>query len=119
MASPDEPQSLGAAFAEAETKRQKLESQPATLPSYGPDLAALIAQYGSVVEQAHSLGLFSPNEGIDDVPTSSLRYLTLDHIIAELVQRTPSPAGGGPRQRVLVLRSARDAYERFLALADG
>lgn len=111
----DEPQSLDAALAEAETKRQKLESVPATWPTYGSDLAALISQYASLVEQVHSLALFSPNEGIEDASTSSLRYLVLHHTIAELLQRTPF---SGPKHRRLVLQSARDAYERFLALVD-
>ncbi|KAG6035581.1 hypothetical protein E4U40_002137 [Claviceps sp. LM458 group G5] len=117
MASSSEPQSLNAAFAEAETKRKTLETLPATSPSYGDDLAALLSQYASLIDQVDSLALFSPNESIEDVPTSSLRYLPLHHTIAELVQRTPF--SGNPKQRQLVLRSARDAYERFLALVDG
>lgn len=116
MASSDEPLSLDAAFAQAETKRQTLESLPATSPSYESDLAALISQYASLIEQVRALALFSPNEGIDDAPTSSLRYLSLQHTIAELVQRTP--CSGAPRRR-LILRSARDAYEQFLSLVDG
>ncbi|KAG6003060.1 hypothetical protein E4U21_002413 [Claviceps maximensis] len=124
MASSDEPPSLDAAFAEAEAKRQTIESLPATSPSYGSEIAALLTEYTSLVEQVDSLALFSPNEGIEDAPTSSLRYLTLHHIIAELVQRTPfssGPSGRRPRkrQRILVLRAARDAYERFLSLVEG
>ncbi|KAG5998757.1 hypothetical protein E4U43_002366 [Claviceps pusilla] len=126
MASSDEPESLDAAFAEAETKRQTIECLPATSPSYGSDLAALISRYASLVEQVDSLALFSPNESIEDAPTSSLRYLPLHHTIAELVQRTPFSSSSGARgrrpqkqQRILVLRAARDAYERFLSLAEG
>ncbi|KAG5915844.1 hypothetical protein E4U42_007899, partial [Claviceps africana] len=101
MASSDERPSLEAAFAEAETKRQAIESLPATSPSYGADLAALLSQYASLVEQVDSLALFSPNESIDDAATSSLPFLALHHTVAELVQRTPAlaPAGSAGRRR--------------------
>ncbi|KHN98181.1 TAP42-like protein [Metarhizium album ARSEF 1941] len=117
MASTDEPQSLRTAFEEAESKRRLLESSPdATSPAYASDLNSLLALYARVLDQMGSVSLFSPNEGLEDIATSSLPYILVNFTVAELVQRTPF---AGPAHRRLVLRAARDAYERFLSLADG
>ncbi|KND92874.1 Uncharacterized protein C63.05 [Tolypocladium ophioglossoides CBS 100239] len=116
MASSDEPQSLRAAFEEAEEKRRALETSPdATSPSYAAAVDVALALYGRVLELISAVALFSPNEGLEDVPTSSLPYLLTSFHAAELVQRTPF-AGAAPR--LATLRRARAAYERFLNLAD-
>ena len=116
MSSPDEPQSLRAVFEDAEEKRRTLETNPdATSPSYAAAVDAALALYGRVVERCSAVGLFSPNEGVEDLATSSLPYLLANLHAAELVQRTPF---AGPEQRRLTLRRARAAYERFLNLVD-
>ncbi|PNY29943.1 Uncharacterized protein TCAP_00144 [Tolypocladium capitatum] len=116
MASSDEPQSLRAVFEEAEEKRRALETSPdATSASYAAAVAAAVALYGRVLELISRVALFSPNEGVEDVATSSLPYLLTGFHAAELVQRTPF---AGPAPRRLTLRRARAAYERFLNLVD-
>ncbi|KAL6881268.1 TAP42-like protein [Trichoderma novae-zelandiae] len=117
MASSDEPQSLRALFEAAEAKRQEVNEAPgATSPKYAQDLAAALKLYAQAVDQISALSLFSANEGVEDVATSSLPYLLVDFYIAELVQRTPHLA---PRERLQVLDKARAAYERFLGAVDG
>lgn len=117
MASSDEPQSLRAAFEDAESKRQPLESSPdATSPTYAFELNAVLSLYAHVLSQIDSVSLFSPNEDLEDIATSSLPYLLTNYTIAELILRTPFTS---PARRKLVLRAARDAYERFLSLTDG
>ncbi|KAG8422561.1 Type 2A phosphatase-associated protein 42 [Metarhizium acridum] len=117
MPSKDEPQSLRTALEEAESKRRLLESSPdATSPTYLSDLNSVLALYARVLDQISSVSLFSPNEGLEDIATSSLPYILVNFTIAELVQRTPFTV---PARRKLVLRAARDAYERFLSLVDG
>jgi hypothetical protein len=117
MASSDEPQSLRAAFEEAESQRQLLESSPdATSPAYATGVHGVLSLYARVLDQISSVSLFSPNEGLEDVATSSLPYILVNFTVAELVQRTPFTV---PARRKLVLRAARDAYERFLSLVDG
>ncbi|OAQ63178.1 TOR signaling pathway regulator (TapA) [Pochonia chlamydosporia 170] len=116
MASSDEPQSLRTTFEEAESKRQHLESLPATSPTYADDLNSALSLYARLLDQTSSLSLFSPNEGLEDIATSSLPYILTNFTIAELIQRTPFTV---PARRKLVLRAARDAYERFLSLVDG
>ncbi|KAH6607635.1 tap42 [Trichoderma cornu-damae] len=117
MASSDEPQSLRAVFEAAESKRQEVNDAPnATSPKYAEDLAAALKLYTQVLSQISSVSLFSANEGVEDVATSSLPYLLVDFHVAELVQRTPHLA---PKERLQVLGRSRSAYERFLSLADG
>ncbi|ETS05364.1 TAP42-like protein [Trichoderma reesei RUT C-30] len=117
MASSDEPQSLRALFEAAEAKRQEVNEAPsATSPKYAEDLAAALKLYAQALDQISALSLFSANEGVEDIATSSLPYLLVDFYIGELVQRTPHLA---PKERLQVLDQARSAYERFLSLADG
>lgn len=117
MASSDEPQSLRAIFEAAEAKRQEITEAPnATSPKYAEDLAAALKLYAQARDQISALSLFSANEGVEDIATSSLPYLLVDFYIGELVQRTPHLA---PKERLQVLDQARAAYERFLSLADG
>ncbi|POR39631.1 Uncharacterized protein TPAR_00180 [Tolypocladium paradoxum] len=116
MAPSDEPQSLRAVFEDAEAKRHALETSPdATSPAYAAAVDAALALYGRVLEQISAVALFSPNEGVEDLATGSLPYLLTSFHAAEVVQRTPFT---GPAQRVLTLRRARAAYERFLGLVD-
>ncbi|TFB03810.1 hypothetical protein CCMA1212_004394 [Trichoderma ghanense] len=117
MASSDEPQSLRAIFEAAEAKRQEVTEAPsATTPKYAEDLAAALKLYAQALDQISALSLFSANEGVEDIATSSLPYLLVDFYIAELVQRTPHLA---PKERLQVLDKARAHYERFLSFADG
>ncbi|KAK5998439.1 hypothetical protein PT974_00818 [Cladobotryum mycophilum] len=116
MASSDEPQSLRALFEAAEAKREDLEASPnAMSPQYAETLDAALRSYSTVLEQISVVGLFSPNEGLEDIATSSLPYLLVDFYLAELVQRTPRLT---PRERLQVLGRARSSYERFLSLVD-
>lgn len=116
-ASTQPPQSLRKALHLAESRRAALEQSPpdARSPSYAAEIQSLLAQFTALLEQMRSLALFSPNETLEDVPTSSLPYMGIHHSIAEVVQRTPFT---GPSERGPVLRAARDAYERFLALLE-
>ncbi|KAJ6781741.1 hypothetical protein PWT90_07458 [Aphanocladium album] len=116
MSSEDEPQSIKALYAAAESARAALEGHPdPRSPAFAAALAATLAQYTTCRDQIAGVSLFSPNETVEDVATSSLPYLLLDLRLAEVVQRTPYV---DPPQRKLVVRRARAAYESFLALAD-
>ncbi|KOS18271.1 Uncharacterized protein ESCO_003064 [Escovopsis weberi] len=117
MASSDEPQSLRTLFEEAESKREDVEANPNPMsPQYAETLSAAISAYGRVAEHVSAVGLFSPNEGLEDLATSSVPYLLVEFHVAELVQRTPRLA---PKEKLRVLRRARASYERFLGLAEG
>lgn len=116
MASSDEPQSLRVVFEEAEERRRALEaSSDTTSPSYAAAVDAALALYSRVLELISAVALFSPNEAAEDLATSSLPYLLTNFHAAELVQRVPFAS---PARRLVTLRRARAAYERFLDLAD-
>ncbi|KPM36427.1 hypothetical protein AK830_g10155 [Neonectria ditissima] len=117
MASSEEPQSLKSLFQAAEDKRRALETSfQATSPAYRVELDAALDLYARARDQLGRLAIFSPNEGAEDIATTDLPYMLLDFYTAELVQKTPSLKLD---ERADVLASARAAYDRFLALADG
>ncbi|KAM3502626.1 hypothetical protein MY10362_004726 [Beauveria mimosiformis] len=113
----EEPQSLKALYASAESARSALDTHhpDARAPAFATALAATLALYTRCRALVAAASLFSPNETVDDVATSALPYLLLDLRLADLVQRTPYES---PPQRTLVVRRARAAYESFLALVD-
>lgn len=117
MGSSDEPQSIKALFETAEAKRQALEaSTDARSPAFAAALQETLSLYSTARDQIAGISLFSTNEGIEDVATTSLPYMLLDFQAAELIQRTPfvdMPTRGR------TLRQARAAYESFLSLVDG
>ena len=116
MASLDEPQSLKSLFETAESKRATLDTTyEATSSTYQTILAEALSLYEKARQQISALNLFSPNEAVEDIATVDLPYLLVDFYIAELVQKTPNLS---PTQRIDVLAQVRDAYERFLSLAD-
>lgn len=113
----EEPQSLRALYESAEAKRRALEASPdARAPSFATDLEATLALYIRARDQIAAVSLFSPNEGIEDVVTSSLPFMLLDFHVAELIQRTPFT---DMQTRGITLKRARAAYESFLSLVDG
>lgn len=117
MDTSEEPQSIRSLYETAEAKRRALEASPDTRSSaYASDVAEALSLYAKARSQISAADLFSPNEGVEDVSTSSLPYLLLDFQAAELVQRTPFVDAP---QRKLVVRKARAAYELFLSLVDG
>ncbi|OCK73730.1 type 2A phosphatase-associated protein 42 [Lepidopterella palustris CBS 459.81] len=109
----NEPKSLRALFTEAEAKRQELDSFPN--PNSTPFqelLAAAIATYEECLRVVAQVGLFSPNETLDDISSGDLQYMLINYHLAELLLRIT----GGDRKSYL--KDARVDYERFLKLLD-
>jgi len=112
----DEPRSLKSTFAAAEAKRLSLQqSYDTTSDEYKSTVSSAIEDYQTCLNLISSVSLFSPNELLEDLSTSDLPYLLVNHHLAELVQKLPSSS---PRERSLLLSQARDAYERYLHLLD-
>ena len=111
--SSDEPQSLSALYEAAESKRSELEAIPSALhPSYTSTLSETIALYTQCLEQISAVSLFSPNESLEDLSTSSLPYLSINFYLADLVQKRPNLS---PKERGAALAQSRHAHERFLS----
>ena len=116
MSSAEEPQSLRSLYEAAESKRDELDAIPsATSPSYLPILNQILHLYRQCLDTIASLSVFSPNEGLEDVSTSSIPYMITQYQLAELLQKTPTV---GPVERRVVLKEARGEYEGFLSLLD-
>lgn len=111
-----EPRSLKTVFGEAEGKRLSLEgSFETTSPTYREDLTNALKLYQECLKIIGNVSLYSPNESLEDLATTDLPYLLVNHHLAQLVQRL---ATSTPRERRAALNMSRDAFERFLHLLD-
>ncbi|KAK4231364.1 TAP42-like protein [Podospora fimiseda] len=111
-----EPRSLKATFADAESKRLNLPPPPfppSSSSDYADAINAAIADYKLCLDLISAAALFSSNESLEDLATSSLPFLLINYHIAELIQKQPATA---PGNRKAILSSARRAYEQFLSL---
>lgn len=113
----DEPRSLKAVFAEAESKRLELENSafPPNSPEYADTVSSAVKLYQDCLGRISALSLFSPNESLEDLATSDLPFLLVNFHLAEITQKLPSTS---PAERKGILSAARDAYERFLHQLD-
>ncbi|KAI3539551.1 TAP42-like family protein [Colletotrichum paranaense] len=116
MADEDQPQTLKSVFTSAERKRLTLEnSYEASSPTYLDDLQTAIAEYETCLDLVSRAALFSSNESLEDLSTSSLPYLLITYHLAELHQKLPSRR---PIERRVALERARESYETFLGALD-
>lgn len=112
----DEPQSLKSLLEQAEEEQAALANiDDSTSPEYREKLSVAIQKYEKCRRQASELSIFSPNESVEDIATSSLPYLLIDFHLAELLQKTPSHP---PSERKETIRKTRSCYEAFLGLLD-
>ncbi|KAK4463716.1 TAP42-like protein [Cladorrhinum samala] len=112
----DQPRSLKTTFADAESKRLALANipfSPSASSDYSLAVNAAISDYQHCLDLISAASLFSPNESLDDLATSSLPFLLINYHLAELIQKQPTT---NPQSRKALLSSARTAYEQFLTL---
>ncbi|KAK4165935.1 TAP42-like protein [Cladorrhinum sp. PSN259] len=112
----DQPRSLKTTFADAESKRLALVStpfSPSTSSDYADAVNAAIKDYKLCLDLMSAASLFSPNESLEDLATSSLPFLLINYHLAELLQKQPTTTSGA---RKALLISARTLYEKFLHL---
>lgn len=112
----DEPQNIRGLFLTAERVRQSLVSpyEPNS-PAYQENLTMTIATYEECLKLAEQVSLFSPNETLEDISSSELQYMAINHHLAELVQKISSTDISIRKQNLL---RARTYYEKFLKLLD-
>lgn len=113
----EEPRSLKAVFADAESKRLALENTPFTPNStdYADTVSSAVKLYQECLALISALSIFSPNESLEDVSTRDLPFFLTNFHLAEMTQKFPSSS---PQERKRILSAARDAYERYLHLLD-
>jgi immunoglobulin-binding protein 1 len=110
-----EPSSLSATFTAAEALRNQLDITPSNSAGFASTLASAIQKYKQCIELSQKLGLFSPNETLDDVATASLPFLLLHFRRSELILRIPGGVEAGRKNAIL---EARIEIEKFLGQLD-
>ncbi|QKX58520.1 uncharacterized protein TRUGW13939_05644 [Talaromyces rugulosus] len=109
----DQPQSLRALFDAAKTNKTSLEhSAEPTGDAYRDAVAATIAKLEECQKLIGQVSLFSSNEGLEDISSADLQYLTVDYFLAEVLQRASSS------DREALLRRATAEYEKYLTRID-
>ncbi|KAL2840997.1 TAP42-like protein [Aspergillus pseudoustus] len=109
----EQPQTLRSLFADAKREKTSLESRADTnTDAYRNDVNATIAKLEECQRVVGVLSMFSSNELLEDISTSDLPYLTVEYLIAELLQRSYSADREATLQQVL------QQFEAYLARLD-
>jgi hypothetical protein len=126
----ERPHSLQALFAAAKVQKKALESSlEPNSESYRDRVSATIANLEECQKLVSQVSLFSSNESLEDVSTSDLQYgpfiggfilgtdslqrfLTVEYLLAEVLQRSSTP------DRENILRQALIEYEKYLTRLD-
>ncbi|RMJ28521.1 pathway regulator TapA [Aspergillus sp. HF37] len=109
----EEPQNLRSLFDAAKAENTSLGSRPdTTTDRYRSDVDSTIANFAECQRLVSLLSLFSSNESLEDIATADLQYLTVDYLLADLLQRSYTA------DREAILRRAFEQYEKFLARLD-
>ncbi|KAK9474585.1 TAP42-like protein [Dipodascopsis tothii] len=96
--------------------RKTRETSPLTTNSeeFQVLLKAAIRAFDSARTKCGQLGLFSANETVDDVSTSSLRYLGIDYFLATLWERLIADVS----ERKEIVVHIKSIYLNFLGMCD-
>ncbi|PWY84919.1 TOR signaling pathway regulator [Aspergillus heteromorphus CBS 117.55] len=109
----EQPQNLRTLFTDAKAEKAALEVRPdSNTDAYRSDVSATIAKLEECQRQVGLLALFSSNEPLEDISTTDIQYLTVEYLLADLLQRSYSSDREASLQRALA------QYERFLGRLD-
>ncbi|KAL8726963.1 MAG: hypothetical protein Q9181_005871 [Wetmoreana brouardii] len=109
----EEHPSLRKLFETANNQRHKLDSIPnPTSTLYQSTLRAATTAFQQCLDLTGRLSIFSPNETEDDISSSNLQYLLINHYLGDLLLKDTLT----PRESALL--QSRAAYERYFRLLD-
>lgn len=108
----DSEANLKALFDAATKLRDDLDALRSTSAEYQDSLRAAIAKYEECETLTSQLSLFSPNETLDDLSTTTLRYLSPPFHLGTLYPRVTTGL------RTSHLRNAQSSYTRYLSSLD-
>ncbi|KAH1764805.1 hypothetical protein KXX41_004269 [Aspergillus fumigatus] len=109
----EQPQSLRSLFTAAKAEKASLESRSdSNSDSYREDVNATIAKFEECQRLVAQLSLFSSNEPLEDIATGDIQYLTVDYLLADILQRTYTS------DRESTIRRALELYEKYLSRLD-
>ncbi|KAF8477225.1 TAP42-like protein [Kalaharituber pfeilii] len=113
MAQSSSDHSLRSTFDSAEGLRQSLEQTfDCNCESYQSKLKDAISAYQDCKKLIQDLSLFSPNESLEDVASSELKYMLINFYLGELIMKEK-----GIDRKTTLLR-AQASYKSFLHLCD-
>ena len=108
----DSESSLRDLFDAAKDFTKSLEKLESNSQSYQDKLRSAITTFERCQEVADQISLFSPNETVDDISSTDLRYLTIDFWLGTLCARQQSS------ERKSALQQSQSAYDRYLGRLD-
>jgi immunoglobulin-binding protein 1 len=87
---PDEApeKSLREVYTEARAKKDQLDDLGPRSSAFKSTLQATVDDLEQCRRLIQDLSIFSPNEELEDLSTQSIQYLTVDYLVAELLQRS-------------------------------
>lgn len=108
----DDQQSLRSLFVSAKDLQKQLEILQSTSDVYQESLRNAVSKFEECRKLADAVHMFSPNEVEEDISSGDLQYLSIDYYLGELFPKAIND------DRLVVLRSSQEAYERFLQQLD-
>ncbi|ODH44997.1 hypothetical protein ACO22_00475 [Paracoccidioides brasiliensis] len=102
-------QTLSSLFSRAKSHKKALDTASSESII---QLSDVIAEFEECQRRIAHLSLFSGNESLEDITTGDLQYLTVDYILADLLQKSYSA------DRIKSLQRSRDEYEKYLECLD-
>lgn len=112
MAEETSDRSLREVYTEARSKKTQLDDLDPRSSAFGDTLHATVRDLEQCKRLIQDLSIFSPNEELEDLSTQSIQYLTVDYLIAELLQRSYD------NNRLAALRRISTLLDDFLTRLD-
>jgi immunoglobulin-binding protein 1 len=112
MADENPDRSLRAVYSEARSKRDQLDNLEPRSGIFEDTLQGTLQDLARCQKMIQDLSIFSPNEELEDLSTQSIQYLTVDYLIAELLQKSYD------NNRLAALRKISNLLHNFLVRLD-
>ena len=104
--------SLREVYQQARTKRDQLSDHDPRSSAFRELLSSTLSDLELCQKLISGLSIFSPNEELEDLSTQSIQYLTIDFLLADLLQRTYD------EHRLAALKKVFTLLDSFLTRLD-
>lgn len=104
--------SLRETYNEARAKKDQLDDLDPRSSAFKETLNATVRDLEQCQRLIDGLSIFSPNEELEDLSTPTIQYLTVDYLIAEMLQRSYDG------NRLAALHRISNLMDGFLARLD-
>ena len=104
--------SLREIYVEARAQKDQLDDLDPRSSAFKETLQATIRDLEQCQKLIDDLSIFSPNEDLEDLSTQSVQYLTVDYLMAELLQKSYDG------NRLAALQRVSTLLDKFLTRLD-